>query len=170
MSPRAARAVAGTARVDRRWRRAARRAGAWASTPSPGAAATCWPCARRFLSSWPAAGGERDARIRRFPGRIDTRVRGGHARGRHGTVRAAARFGDRSLVPNSSGASYPQFSPDSQWIAFIVAEGLRRVPVSGGAPVTVRSAGTFLGVRGLAWGFGQCLYRLDFPDRADARR
>ena len=57
-----------------------------------------------------------------------------------------------SLVPNSSGAIYPQFSPDSQRIAFIVAEGLRHVPVAGGPPVTVTAPGTFLGVRGLAWG------------------
>ena len=57
-----------------------------------------------------------------------------------------------TLVPDSSGASYPRFSPDSRWLAFIVGEGLRRVPLTGGPPVTVTSPGTFLAVRGLAWG------------------
>ena len=57
-----------------------------------------------------------------------------------------------TLVPDSSGATYPQFAPDGNSIAFFVAEGLRRVPLSGGAPVIVTPPGTFSGVRGLAWG------------------
>ena len=54
-------------------------------------------------------------------------------------------------VADSSGATYPQFAPDGNSIAFFVAEGLRRVPLSGGAPVMVTPPGTFSGVRGLAW-------------------
>jgi serine/threonine-protein kinase len=57
-----------------------------------------------------------------------------------------------TAVPESSGATYPTFSPDGHWIAFIAAEGLRRVPLSGGAPLTVLPAGTFEAVRGLMWG------------------
>jgi serine/threonine-protein kinase len=55
-------------------------------------------------------------------------------------------------VSDSSGASYPQFAPDGHSIAFFVADGLRRVPLSGGAPVMVAPPGTFPGARGLAWG------------------
>jgi serine/threonine-protein kinase len=55
-------------------------------------------------------------------------------------------------VANSHGASYPQFAPDGNSIAFFVAQSLRRVPLSGGAPVAVAPTGTFPGVRGLTWG------------------
>jgi serine/threonine-protein kinase len=54
-------------------------------------------------------------------------------------------------VSDSSGASYPQFAPDGNSIAFFVADGLRRVPLAGGPPVMVAPPGTFPGVRGLAW-------------------
>ena len=55
-------------------------------------------------------------------------------------------------VADSRGASYPQFAPDGRSIAFFVADGLRRVPLTGGPPVMVTPSGTFSGVRGLAWG------------------
>jgi serine/threonine-protein kinase len=57
-----------------------------------------------------------------------------------------------SPVADSAGATYPQFAPDGNSIAFFAAEGLRRVPLSGGAPVIVTASGTFSGVRGLSWG------------------
>jgi Tol biopolymer transport system component len=57
-----------------------------------------------------------------------------------------------TLVADSSGAIYPRFSPDSKRIAFLAAEELRWVPLSGGALVTVAPTGTFAAVRGLMWG------------------
>jgi serine/threonine-protein kinase len=57
-----------------------------------------------------------------------------------------------TLVADSTGASYPRFSPDSKRIAFLAAEGLRWVPLAGGAPVAVAPPGTFAAVRGLMWG------------------
>jgi len=40
-------------------------------------------------------------------------------------------------MPGTEGATTPFFSPDSEWIAFFADNKLKKVPVGGGAPVTV---------------------------------
>jgi serine/threonine-protein kinase len=47
-------------------------------------------------------------------------------------------------------ASYPFFSPDGQWVGFAVAQTLRRVSTSGGAPLTMTSAAAT--PFGVTWG------------------
>ena len=149
----AARTLAGTARVDRRRPWAARGAGHLGThARAPRRSRRLLPCAptipfgpgqRLAVGETPAFAVSPDGSSLAY---VVTTSGGGtelYVRRLDSTT--------ATLVANSSGASYPQFSPDSRWIAFIVAEGLRRVPLAGGAPVTVTSAGTFLGVRGLAW-------------------
>ena len=47
---------------------------------------------------------------------------------------------DHQPVPGTEGASEPFFSPDGEWVGF-VADGLvRKVPISGGPPVTICDA------------------------------
>ena len=43
-------------------------------------------------------------------------------------------------LPGTEGALMPFFSPDSQWIGFVVNETLKRVPVAGGAVQTILEA------------------------------
>ena len=52
-------------------------------------------------------------------------------------------------LAGTEGALNHFFSPDSQWIGFFSQEGLRKVPVAGGAPVTIVPA---VDARGAAWG------------------
>ena len=56
---------------------------------------------------------------------------------------------DPKPLPNTTGAVGPVFSPDGQWIAFYEGNRLRKVPVTGGPPVTVCDAGR---QRGRTWG------------------
>jgi eukaryotic-like serine/threonine-protein kinase len=44
---------------------------------------------------------------------------------------------DARAVPGTEGAEQPFFSPDGRWIAFFAAGALRKVPVSGGAPIPI---------------------------------
>jgi serine/threonine-protein kinase len=54
------------------------------------------------------------------------------------------------LIPGTEDAATPFFSPDSKWIAFFAADKLKKVPVDGGAPVTLcDSDGSN---RGASWG------------------
>jgi Tol biopolymer transport system component len=58
-----------------------------------------------------------------------------------GTTRLLVRrlSGDTTTVlAGTDGAYYPFFSPDGQWIGFFSGNELRRVPLAGGAPVTLR--------------------------------
>ncbi len=60
--------------------------------------------------------------------------------------------GQAASVPieGTSGASAPFFSPDGLWIGFFVSGELRKVPIAGGAVVTIcRISG---GARGASWG------------------
>jgi eukaryotic-like serine/threonine-protein kinase len=52
-------------------------------------------------------------------------------------------------IPGTEGASEPFFSPDSQWIGFFAGGKVKKVSVSGGAPVTLGDAGTPYGA---SWG------------------
>ena len=65
------------------------------------------------------------------------------------TVRTLDSFEAR-VLPNTTGAMTPMFSPDSSRIAFFQLGDLKWVPVEGGPAVTVRSVGTPGGV-GSAW-------------------
>ena len=47
-------------------------------------------------------------------------------------------------------ASRPFFSPDGEWIAFFEGDKLKKIPVQGGAPVTLCDVPRFL--RGASWG------------------
>ncbi len=44
---------------------------------------------------------------------------------------------DERLLVGTDGAKQPFFSPDGQWIAFASSGSLRKIPVSGGAPVPI---------------------------------
>ena len=52
-------------------------------------------------------------------------------------------------IPGTEGALLPRFSPDGRWIAFTVDRQLKKVPVSGGAAVTIAE-----GVSRYSWGDG----------------
>jgi len=45
--------------------------------------------------------------------------------------------GHATPIDGTEGASDPFFSPDGQWVGFVAAGGLKKVPVGGGDPVTV---------------------------------
>ena len=51
-------------------------------------------------------------------------------------LRPLDRF-DAQPIPGSAGAADPFFSPDGQWIGFFAGEKLMKVPVTGGAAVTI---------------------------------
>ncbi len=52
-------------------------------------------------------------------------------------------------IPGTEGAVNPFFSPDGQWLGFFAGGKLKKVPVSGGAAVTLSDAGV---PRGASWG------------------
>ena len=51
-------------------------------------------------------------------------------------LRAMSEF-DSKVVGGTDGAVNPVFSPDGQWLVFFADSALRRIAVSGGAPVTI---------------------------------
>ena len=51
-------------------------------------------------------------------------------------------------IPGTDGASTPVYSPDGKWIAFYSGGDLRRVPSTGGSPLTIASG---LGVAPFTW-------------------
>ena len=53
-----------------------------------------------------------------------------------------------TLLPGTDDASSPFFSPDGRWIAFFAGGKLKKISVTGGAPVTVCDAANS---RGGAW-------------------
>jgi eukaryotic-like serine/threonine-protein kinase len=53
-------------------------------------------------------------------------------------------------LPGTEGASYPFFSPDGAWVAFLADGKLKRQSIAGGSPVTICDVG-FSG-RGGTWG------------------
>ncbi len=52
-------------------------------------------------------------------------------------------------IPGTEGAVNPFFSPDGQWLGFFAAQEIKKVPVSGGAVLTLGDAGL---PRGASWG------------------
>src|SRR5207248_9721448 len=42
-------------------------------------------------------------------------------------------------VPGTEGASLPFFSPDGQWVGFLTASRMKKVPVEGGSVVEIMS-------------------------------
>jgi serine/threonine-protein kinase len=57
-----------------------------------------------------------------------------------GKIRLATRLLDQSRfvpLPGSENAASPFFSPNGQWIAFFAGGKLKKIPVKGGAPVTL---------------------------------
>jgi eukaryotic-like serine/threonine-protein kinase len=64
-------------------------------------------------------------------------------------------------LPGTEGARGLFFAPDGQWIGFVANNRIMKVPVAGGAPVTIVDVGTF--VAGATWtGDHQIVYaRLD---------
>ena len=55
-------------------------------------------------------------------------------------LRSLAQRQSRALTTVPAEMSYPFFSPDSQWLAFFDAGKLKKVSVSGGAPITLADA------------------------------
>jgi serine/threonine-protein kinase len=63
-----------------------------------------------------------------------------------GQVRLATRRLDErafTLLSGTENAGSPFFSPDGQWVAFFSRGKLAKIPVQGGAPVTLGTAGSF---------------------------
>ena len=52
-------------------------------------------------------------------------------------------------IPGTEGAVVPFFSPDGQWVGFWASGYLKKVSISGGAPLTLCEA---LAMRGASWG------------------
>ncbi len=60
-------------------------------------------------------------------------------------------------IPGTEGAHQPFFSPDGKWIGFVADGKLKKIPLSGGAPIALTSMTTAL--RGASWGAdGTILY------------
>src|SRR5262249_27890610 len=76
-------------------------------------------------------------------------------RGRWGVyIRALSRLDDRP-IPGAEEGGPPFFSPDGRWLGFTRLDELRKVPIGGGAPVTVCSGGCggdFNGNANASWG------------------
>jgi serine/threonine-protein kinase len=74
------------------------------------------------------------------------------ARGSDGTQQLATRLLDQAqptLLPGTEGGSDPFFSPDGQWIGFFGGAEIKKIPVLGGAPVTVCNVNIS---NGASWG------------------
>ncbi|MEP7326921.1 MAG: protein kinase [Gemmatimonadota bacterium] len=72
--------------------------------------------------------------------------------GENGTVHLYVRpleEGTAHVLAGTEGAQQPCFSPDGQWIAYIVSNAIWKVPVSGGAPVSVGPVSA--GPLGITW-------------------
>ncbi|MCG8608043.1 serine/threonine-protein kinase [bacterium] len=53
-------------------------------------------------------------------------------------------------LPGTEDAFHPFFSPDDQWIGFYTSQGLKKILVAGGNPITIKEQP---GIRGATWGF-----------------
>ncbi|MGD2124097.1 MAG: hypothetical protein PVJ76_20270, partial [Gemmatimonadota bacterium] len=83
--------------------------------------------------------------------------------GDYGTIRASAFNPARRLyrrvlgsleiepLENTEGASFPCFSPDGQWIAFLRGDDLVKIAVDGGPDFLLADIGA-RGLRGMSWG------------------
>ena len=59
-------------------------------------------------------------------------------------------------VPGTEGASVPFFSPDGQWVGFLTASRMKKVPAEGGSVVEIMSLTD--GVAGATWGTDGYIY------------
>jgi len=66
-------------------------------------------------------------------------------------LRAMDSFEARAL-PGTEGALAPFFSPDSQWIGFFAESKLKKIPISGGAAVTLGTLSTGSPTLSATWG------------------
>jgi len=57
---------------------------------------------------------------------------------------------DAKSIPGTEGGAAPFFSPDSQWVGFFAGDKVKKIPVSGGATVTLADAGR--NFRSGSWG------------------
>jgi serine/threonine protein kinase/Tol biopolymer transport system component len=90
-------------------------------------------------------------------------------------IRALDAF-DAHAVPGSDGARQPFWSPDSQWVGFFSRQRLMKVPIAGGAPLTIVEAirSTAVGTRrteqGGSWSrTGQIVYGADHGEPSLSR-
>jgi Tol biopolymer transport system component len=58
---------------------------------------------------------------------------------------------DSTAFPGTEGATQPFFSPDGEWVGFLAPGALKKVPVSGGAPLTICRLEQVIG-QGATWG------------------
>lgn len=157
-----------TAPSKRQWRER----GAWAAALVATAIAIA-----TYAQSRINAGSGKHATIRRFDlavppeVSIDRRVNGpvaltpdGQSLVYVGYGGATSRLFLRSLdsfestpIAGSEGAVSPFFSPDGQWVGFVADAGLRKVPVHGGAAVTICN-GCMPNDRGAEWGRDGMIY------------
>ena len=77
-----------------------------------------------------------------------------------------------SLMPGTEGATEPFFSPDGNWIGFVVGGKLAKIPRHGGVPITIASvsavpSGISWGRNGtILYGVGGTLYSVSADGRA----
>ncbi len=57
---------------------------------------------------------------------------------------------EAAAIPHTRGARMPFFSPDGQWLGFVMANEIRKVPARGGPAITVATVTT--NVPGASWG------------------
>lgn len=91
---------------------------------------------------------------------------------REGTRRLFLRcmsHGEPVPIPRTEGATAPFFSPDGQWAAFFAGGRLKKVSLSGGAPVTLADTPV---PRGATWGPDDTVYfsPATTPDSCVCRR
>jgi serine/threonine-protein kinase len=61
--------------------------------------------------------------------------------------------GTAAPIPGTEGAWNPFFSPNGEWVGFAVGTTLKKVPLSGGRPMTIcETGGSFTGSLGAIWG------------------
>src|SRR6516162_6209383 len=59
---------------------------------------------------------------------------------------------DAKVVPGTEGATTPFFSPDGEWLAFMVAGKIKKIPVNGGAAIDVADVSISIGsISGGTW-------------------
>jgi len=76
----------------------------------------------------------------------------------HGVVQLFRRSLDQIEpvpIPGTRGASQPFFSPDGQWLGFLVQNKLQKVALAGGPPLTICNVDSGLG--GATWGAGDVI-------------
>ena len=67
-----------------------------------------------------------------------------HGTGTQLVVRDLSSF-DAKAVPGTEGATTPFFSPDGEWLAFMVAGKIKKIPVNGGAAIDITEVSNTVG-------------------------